>query len=192
MARHKTTSSLAAMFATAACMLTSNAVSAAVACNTFSVPIAIPNTAEGIYVNFATGVTGTSAAAVPGFDFNPWGSGGSLRFYMGADADANNGAVFSTVYEVLTESTSIGPASTFSGATATATNMAPWLAGTTGYLGVRFTNNNTAAVNYGWVSITTTGATGFPATLNSFCFENTGAAITAGTLPVSLMNFSIE
>lgn len=187
-------SALGAVLAASALSVASHGAMAAVVCNTFSVPRAIPQTADGIYINYVTGVTGTSGSAVPGFDFNPWYSSSTagLNFYMGADVDTNNGAVFGTTYQVLSSGTMIGPSSTFSGATATAANMADWRAGVTGFLGVRFTNESTAAVNYGWLNITTTAGNGFPATINSFCFENTGSSIMAGTTPVSLQSFSVD
>lgn len=187
-------SALSAVLAASALSVASHGAMAAIVCNTATVPLSIPQTADGIYINYATGVTGTAGASVPGFDINPWFSSSTagLNFYMGADTDTNNGAVFGTTYQVLASGTVIGAASTFSGATATAANMADWRAGVTGYLGVRFTNDNTSQVNFGWINITTTAGNGFPATINGFCFDNTGADIMAGTTPVSLQSFSVE
>jgi hypothetical protein len=197
MLTRKYSSALATVAAAAGLMLASQGAIAAVICNTFTVPLSIPQTADGIYINWATGQTGTSGGAVSGFDINPWFSAAQsgLNFYMGADSDPQNGAVFNAVtpmYEVLTIGTVIGASSNFSGATATAANMANWRAGVTGYLGVRFTNDNTSAVNFGWANITTTAGNGFPATINSFCFDNTGADIAAGTTPVSLQSYSVD
>jgi hypothetical protein len=185
---------LSAVLAASALSVASQGAMAAVICNTTTVPITIPQTADGVYFNYVTGATGISGAAVPGFDINPWFSSSTagLNFYMGADTDANNGAVFGTTYSVLAAGTVIGAASTFSGATATAANMADWRAGVTGFLGVRFTNEGTSAVNYGWLNITTTAGNGFPARINGFCFDNTGADIPAGTTPVSLQTFSVD
>jgi hypothetical protein len=47
-------------------------------------------------------------------------------------------------------------------------------------LGVEFLNENTGATNYGWVSISTTAATGFPATITGYAYENAGGSIMAG------------
>lgn len=59
------------------------------------------------------------------------------------------------------------------------------------YLGFRFTEGGNTY--YGWISLTTTGPNGFPATLNSYCYENTpNTQITAGTTPVSLQQFSVD
>lgn len=187
-------SALSAVLAASALSVASHGAMAAIICNTATVPLSIPQTSDGIYINYATGVTGTTGASVPGFDFNPWFSSGTagLNFYMGADVDPNNGAVFATTYQVLTSGTVIGASSTFAGNQASAANMANWRAGVTGYLGVRFTNDNTSQINFGWINITTTAGNGFPATINGFCFDNTGADIMAGTTPVSLQSFSVE
>ena len=45
-------------------------------------------------------------------------------------------------------------------------------------MGFSFLNANTATVNYGYAKLTTTGATGYPATLNEYWYDNSGAAIT--------------
>lgn len=187
-------SALSAVLAASALSVASHGAMAAIVCNTVTMPLAIPQTADGIYINYATGATGTSGASVPGFDINPWFSSSTagLNFYMGSDTDPNNGAVFGSTYQVLASGTVIGAASTFSGATATAVNMADWRAGVTGYLGVRFTNEGTGQINFGWLNITTTAGNGFPARINGFCFDNTGADIPAGTTPVSLQNFSVD
>lgn len=191
MINRKFSSALAAVLAASALMAASHGAMAAVLCNT--TPITIPNNIDGVYVNFVTGTTGTSSGAVPGFDFDPYSGGADgMNFYFGGGADANNGAVFDgTIYPVLANGTVIGAASTFGLGTAD-TTMTAWRAGATGFLGVRFTNEATSAANFGWVNITTTAGTGFPATINSYCYDNTGADIMAGTTPVSLQSFSVD
>ena len=56
--------------ATAALLTTSNAYASLV---TFSTPINVPNTFAGVYINLLTGASGVTTAAVPGWDFNPYG-----------------------------------------------------------------------------------------------------------------------
>jgi hypothetical protein len=43
--------------------------------------------------------------------------------------------------------------------------------------GFRFFNEATAAVNYGYLVMSTTGPSGFPATITSWAYENSGVAI---------------
>ena len=94
----------------------------------------------------------------------------------------------------LSAGTPIDASSTFlTGIQSSATAMASYRAGVTNanYLGFRFTEGGNTY--YGWISLTTTGPNGFPATLNSYCYENTpNTQITAGTTPVSLQQFSVD
>ena len=71
--------------------------------------------------------------------------------------------------------------------------MVNWHAGATGgYLGIRFFNEATTSVNFGWIQLNTTAPNGFPATIVSYCYENSGASIMAGTMPVSLQSYSVD
>jgi hypothetical protein len=45
-------------------------------------------------------------------------------------------------------------------------------------LGIRFFNETTSAINYGYITIRATGPTGFPANIIRFVYENNGTAIT--------------
>jgi hypothetical protein len=86
-----------------------------------------------------------------------------------------------TTYATLAANDLISAGSTYIASTQTAA-MPLWRAGADGYLGVRFINSATSAINYGWVHLTTTGATGFPATIVDYGYENTGASILAGQI----------
>jgi hypothetical protein len=88
----------------------------------------------------------------------------------------------------------VGPAATYATALGTPTTMVDWQAGTTNmYQGIRFTNEVTTLVTYGWVALTTTGPTGFPATINQFCYQDDATAITTGvTTPVRLQDFTVD
>lgn len=146
---------------------------------TFNTPIAVPNTFDGVYINLLTGATGTSGASVPGWDFNPYNSGTALSFFWGSTPAASHGGVASTAtgpYLDLAVGTSISGASTFSAVTAAAQTLAFQAPGTH-TLGFRFYNESTSAINYGYLSMTSGGSNGFPLTINSWSFENTGAAI---------------
>jgi len=146
---------------------------------TFSTSISVPNTFDGIYINLLTGGTGATGSAIAGWDFNPYNSGTSLSFFWSATPSQASGVASTTTgpYLDLAPGTSISAASTFAQVTATA-NTAPFQVPGTHTLGFRFYNENTAAINYGYLSLTTGGTTGFPLTINSWSFENSGAAIT--------------
>lgn len=181
----------AAKLAMLAATVASPAAWGAVVCATTSV--AIPANINGIYVNFVTNATGTSGSATSGWDFSAYSpSSGLLTFYL----SANTAAVGTgTVANALAGGTPIGPTSTFTNtSTSSSTIVTPtaFRAGGTQFAGLRFTNEATGVANYGWAELTTVGPNGFPATINRYCYENAGAAITAGTTPVALQAYSVD
>ncbi len=179
-----------ASLAIAATTIGSSQVSAAVICA--STPINIPADINGIYVNFVTGATGTSGSGTAGWDFSSYASGGNLRFFSSSGA-ANTTRYVGTgsTVDLLAGGTIINSSSVLA---TTGTNQpGAFLAGVTnGYVGVAFNNEGTATTNYGWASVTTTGPTGFPATINQYCYQDDGSGILAGSLPVTLQSYSIE
>lgn len=163
--------------ATAALLMTSNAHAALV---TFSTPINVPNTFAGVYINLLTGASGITTAAVPGWDFGPWGSSNTLTFFWPGTPAGTSGGVAATTtgpYLDLPAGSVISAASIFSTA-ATNTQTAAFRTTGTHILGFRFFNESTSAVNYGYLTLTSTGPLGFPATVNGWTFENNGGAIT--------------
>lgn len=147
---------------------------AVVVINTTS--LSIPNTGDGLYINFVTGATGSTGSA--GYDFNPYSVGGTIAFFFGGAASPNNGGVATLVpaYVDLSPGTVIGAASTFSQNAQTTATAAFQTAGIHN-LGVRFQNEATGAVNYGYVTMRT-GTGGFPATILGWAYENSGSSIT--------------
>ena len=105
--------------AASACLLSSVSMAAIVTSPVSNVPV--PNNFSGLYINIVNGATGTSAGAVPGFDFNPYSSGG-LSIYWGtvappAPAPTRGGGVAATSTGpllVLAPGDSVGPASAIS------------------------------------------------------------------------------
>ncbi len=146
---------------------------------TFNTPIPVPNTFAGIYFNLGTGATGLTQNAVPGWDFNPYAANnGNLQFFWNGLSGAGAGGVAnSTNYISLAPGATVGPGSNFS-ATPTATNGSPYLTTGTFILGFQFFNDATGATNYGYLRMSTTASTGFPATVQGWSYDNTGAPIT--------------
>jgi len=154
---------------------------------TSSTPIPIPATTAGVYINFLTGATGTSAAAVPGWDFNPYlaGSGTQLGFYWGSlptlGAGIRGGSVVATAGGPslnLPVGAVVGPASIFNAGITSQTLNSPYLTSGVFTLGFRFHNEATNAINYGYLTMQTSATNGFPATILSYAYENNGSAIT--------------
>lgn len=146
----------------------------------FTTPIAIPNTFAGVYINLLNGTNGITPASVPGWDFGPWGSSNTLSFFFASSPANSNGAVAGSTtgpYLDLVAGDVISSASTFSAVTATAATAAFQSTGSH-IVGLRFFNEQTSAINYGYMMIDTTGPLGFPATITGWSFENSGGAIT--------------
>ncbi|MEO8276231.1 MAG: hypothetical protein ABI639_08415 [Thermoanaerobaculia bacterium] len=171
-----------------------SAASATVVCSSGG-PIAVPATTAGVYVNLVTGTSATTPAASPGWDINPWGTGG-VFFYFNNAADSSPAGAVATggIIDVLSAGATIGSASAYSVVAPSVAQLANWRTTQTGkYLGVRFWNEATLAINYGWMRIDTVSATtGLPSTIQSWCYQNDGTAIDASTMPVELQSFSVE
>lgn len=179
------------LFASAsAAALLSSASMAAIVTSPVS-NLVIPETTAGVYINVVTGVTGTAAAAVAGWDLNPYNTATGLGIYWAPQGTApvRNAAVGNTAtgpITVLVPGASIGPTSTFTSAIQAASSLRP-----TGdrFFGFRFFNEATSTINFGYARITTTSPNGFPATLVSVVYEDSGAPITI-PLPAVAPQFS--
>ena len=160
---------------------------------TFNTPIAIPNTFAGVYINLLTGANAVTTAAVPGWDIGPWGSSNTLTFFFPSTPTASSGGVAGATtgpYLDLPVGSVISSASTFS-ASASNLQTAAFQSTGTHTLGFRFFNESTAAINYGYMTMNTTGPLGFPATITGWSFENSGAAITVVPEPSTALMLSL-
>lgn len=157
------------------------AVDAAQLCFRSSFPV--PATTEGLYLNLVNAVSGVTEGSVPGFDIDIYASVNSvpsdqLKFYWGSASNGGAGVVSAgDSYALLSSGQLIGPDSLYSRAAFTGDTSA-WQAGASGYLGMRFLNESTGVINYGWILLSTSAPLGFPATINGWCYENSGAPIT--------------
>lgn len=190
--RHKAKFHLVAC-ALAGVAFSSNAL-AAIVCA--SPNLDVPNTIDGIYLNMVTGQSGSS---VPDWDINPYNNSAGLTFYgagspQGILASGTAGTSAETV--VLTAGTMISPTPAPNFYNQYQTRGTAFQTAGTRLLGVRFQNEATSTVNYGWVEIVS-GSTsgGFPATISRYCYENTGVAIAAGDTgappPVATLGFDV-
>lgn len=161
---------------------------------TFVVSVPIPQTTQGVYINFLTGATGAPGATVPGWDFNPYlsNAGTQLGFYWAPTPDngAHSGGVGITPpapaasqYLDLAPGSVISSASTFIRAI-NATTGTPFRATTGAHtLGFRFFNETTGADNFGYLTVTTTTGTGYPAEITAWSYEDSGGSITVPGVP---------
>ena len=153
---------------------------------TFSINAPVFSSFNGTCVQFLTGTVIDDAGSCAGYDFNAWVTGGNLAFFWPGPVAADEGGVVAGAnYSVLAPGSLIGPASTF-GNSSGSVNTTDFRAsgGVNGYLGFRFRNTDTSTINYGYLQINNVGAvgtTGMPATLVTYTFDNSGAAITIPT-----------
>ncbi|MDQ2779234.1 MAG: PEP-CTERM sorting domain-containing protein [Pseudomonadota bacterium] len=151
----------------------------------FNAPISVPNNGDGLYLNFQSGATGSSAAAVPGWDFNPYTTSGTIAFFWGGVDNPDSAGVASNTagpYLNLATGAVVSSASTFARSAQLVATAAFQGAGTH-ILGFSFLNETTSAVNYGYATLTSGGALGVPLTIDRWSFENNGGPITVSAVP---------
>ena len=159
----------------------------------FTTPIAVPNTFAGVYINLLTGANNPVIGSVPGWDFGPWGNSNTLAFFFPAVPTNSFGGVAAASagpYLDLPLGSVISAASTFSVSTGAAQTAAFQTTGPH-RLGFRFFNEGTSAINYGYLTMQTTGPLGFPATITGWSFENNGSAITVVPEPSTALMLSL-
>jgi hypothetical protein len=144
---------------------------------------AIGNDTNGSSINWISGSI-VDADPSSGYDINLYNSSGLTMWWNDAPA-INAGVAASTSssnYSVLTNGATIGSSSIWS---RTNGAMNAFRAGVNGYLGFRFDCSSIGGTTcYGYLHLTTTATTGFPATIADYCYDNSGAAITIpGTPP---------
>lgn len=149
---------------------------------------AIPATLDGLYIKVDTQQSITSAGTgLSGWDINPYGST-SLNFF--ATSTAPNPA---TTY-VRTQTSGgpsnlalgavVGPTSTFANSTTAVITSAGvgsngWTLNAVNYVGFRFHNNSTNAINYGYAAVQV-GATVTERSVLRIAYENSGTPIAVG------------
>ncbi len=139
--------------------------------------ISVPNNIDGVYLDLTTGQA--SLSSIAGYDLNPFAVTAGMSILTPMDGGGALADVGGPAGEpvALAAGALIGADSPYRDGATVATNFR--VTGTE-FLGLRFVNDDTGAINYGWVEFTTTGNTGFPATINRFAYEDTGASILAG------------
>ncbi len=105
-----------------------------------------------------------------------YGDGSLSVYWFGDMSSLDVGGVWDgTEFVVLQAGDTIGPSSDISAASLKLVN---WDGSVDGYIGFAFENENTGALNYGYLRIVTTGGTGLPAQLIEYGYNKSGAAIT--------------
>jgi hypothetical protein len=129
----------------------------------------VPANFTGIYLNMVNGVNSTvGAASVPGWDVNPWVSGGLWRMFPNGNTAPNGGGVVGAAGNVtnMAAGASIGPASGF------LTGSTPILFTGTGFAGIRLLSEADGQMHFGWVRFNMTNGT-TPGTIMDYAIETT-------------------
>lgn len=191
----------------AALLVMSQPATALMRCSFPPQPIAIPNTIDGLYIDFVTGAMGTAGRDVPGWDFNPFNYSSSSTNYALAffvpDPPSSLVGILATgtpgntaVAQDLWLGATVGPNPVTGFYNRAITRGTNFQTAGVRYLGMRFLNEATGIINYAWVQISSgsgTGANaGFPASIINYCYENSGSWITVSFTPVGLQSFSID
>jgi hypothetical protein len=155
------------------------------------VNLPVPETLDGIFLNMVTGTSATVPPFPSGWDFNPYADSGTLHFFasiLGTNASAIVGTASPNIAAALAPGMVVGPGSGFVFG-AIETTGTTFQATAVTYLGLRFTDETPpGATYYGFVELQTTAATGFPATIVRYVYENSGAPIVVFALPPGLVS----
>ncbi len=146
------------------------------------VNLAVPANFTGIYLNMVNGANSTvGASSVPGWDINPWVSGGLWRLFPNSNAagttDDGGVVVSGTAVTNMPFGTPIGPSNTYSTSSASTLFTGPGIAG------IRLLNEGTGQIHFGWARFNmVSGAT--PGLIVDYAFETSpNTAIPAGAVP---------
>jgi hypothetical protein len=148
---------------------------------------ALLNNTNGSTLNLVTGAWDDSGPTGGNWDLNAWGSSGALRFWP-VSTYSNKLVLNGTSAAVMQPGDVVNSSAAFSGTGTTVTPDAAWLAGTDAYVGFQFACNGRLANPvsggpcYGYARLTTTGPSGFPATLVDYVYDGDGNPVTVGTV----------
>ena len=146
--------------------------------------VSIPLTTAGVYINVVTGVSATSPASAPGWDFNPW-SASTLRVFANNAASPNDGVMAfptTTLVGTLSAGTFVDSSASFLRAGANvASGPGVFQANSLNYIGFRFLNETDSQLHYGWASIALSATqASLPRSIVEIWYEsvaNTGIAV---------------
>jgi len=157
------------------------------------VNVPIPLNFDGVYLNLVTGATGSSGSGTAGWDINPYGATGLSWFAPSSPASSHGlvrglGSSTTQVDNLFGTGYVIGATGSPAPNYGTGTNQTT---GPTAFIfnsqdnivGLRFFNEATGAINYGWMRLSLGATFGSDRSIVEWAYEDTGAGIIAGALP---------
>lgn len=139
-------------------------------------------------MNVVTGVANANAAAVPGWDINPYSASAGGFHLWGANTTTwlnTTGTITNAAGYFLAPGTPIGPPSTQFFRPGGGTNLGPaaTLSSDQNLLGIQFVNENGGGTHYGWIRLQF-GADAGTRSIVEYAYEDVaGRAIGAGVVP---------
>lgn len=134
-------------------------------------------------LNLVTGEFIDYSDAYQGGDINFYRALSGFSAYLYADVVQGQGAVSvaqgDSQIAVLQPGATVGSDSPLTHVGGN--NMLNWHAGVTGYVGLKFMNEDTGEFNYGYILIETTGPNAYPVKITRYVYDKSGAAITIPT-----------
>ncbi len=166
-------------------------------------PLSVPNTIDGLYLNFVTGATGSSGSTVAGWDFNPYNGGNTALTFFTPSQQSSLFGILATGMpgitadaQALRDGEGVWPNPTTGFYNRSITRATNFHTPGRRYIGIAFFNEAASIINYGWVKLISGDGTGndagFPVTIDSYCYEDSGQMIPVGLVPVELQHFSID
>jgi hypothetical protein len=155
------------------------------------VNISIPLNIDGVYLNLVTGATGTAGASTAGWDINPY-SASTLSWFTPSTPSASHGLVrglgtsttqvdnlFGTGYLIAATGS---PAPNYGTGTNQTTGATAFVFNSeNNIVGLRFFNEATGVINYGWMRLGLGASFTDPTRrIVDWAYEDTGAGIIAG------------
>lgn len=145
--------------------------------------IPIATTFEGVYLDIDTGTT--SASTITGWDINPffggYAVGNSADFQPARTGTGVSDGIIALASGDVVDGTLAYATGEAGSSTHIGTGAEQFGAGSEGYLAFRFFTNNSDGPYYGWMRVTFTVNTP-GGIIHDWAYDNTGAAILAGSL----------
>ncbi len=168
---------LAAITASTAAVLAVAANANAAVVYSGVVNINIPSTTSGVYLNVVTGIYNSSAAAVPGWDVNPWGAS-SLDMFRPVNPSSGAYVGSGTTYTNLPLLTLISSASTFANISSATPDATLNLSATTNLIGFRFFNEGPGTYHFGWMRLSLGSTLTSTRSIVDYAWETSGGITT--------------
>jgi hypothetical protein len=146
--------------------------------------ISIPANFDGVFIDLDGMTSGGSAFA--GWDINPFFGGSviatSIDFHPVAESAFSTATILSLAAGTEVNSSMTFAASPGGSSTHLGPSLTQFAEAVESYIGFRFTTNEAAGPNYGWIRIAVT-ANNPGGVVKDWAFEDSGAPIAAGVIP---------